>query len=82
MGPAMITTVTAATLTTMTAPGAGSLSLVSICTLLVLLVKKELIAADDCGWTNHLNRALNIALAPLLSMFALMVALRLYTLFR
>ena len=78
----MVTTVTAATLAAMRAPGVGSLGLVSICTLLVLLVKKELMVANDRDWSVRLDRALNIALAPLLSMFALMVVMRLYTLFR
>ncbi len=78
----MVTTVTAATLAAMRAPSAGSLGLVSICTLLVLLVKKELMVANDREWSVRLDRALNIALAPLLSMFALMVVMRIYTLFR
>ena len=78
----MVTTVTAATLAAMRAPGAASLGLVSICTLLILLVKKELMVANDRDWSVRLDRALNIALAPLLSMFALMVVMRLYTLFR
>jgi hypothetical protein len=78
----MVTTVTAATLAAMRAPSASSLGLVSICTLLVLLVKKELMVANDRDWSVRLDRALNIALAPLLSMFALMVVMRIYTLFR
>ncbi len=78
----MVDTVTSATFTTLTAPGAGSFSAVGICLLLALIVCKELVATDHQRRGLRLSKGLAITITPLLCMFLLIVAMRLYSLFR
>lgn len=78
----MITTVTTTTTTTVATIGAGSLALVAICTMLLLLVNKEIILAHNRDWAERLNKALNVALVPLLIVFIATVVLRVASVLR
>jgi hypothetical protein len=64
-----------------TASGAPDLSailpLISVLTLLVLLVQKELTAGAREGFLRSLCRVLNIGIVPLLIVFACIVAVKL-----
>jgi len=73
----MVSTVTTSTVTTVTTVAiAGSLAVIGICTLLTLLVQKELTTATDNRFARALSRALNIGIIPLLLSFALIVAVK------
>lgn len=72
----MITTVTTTTTTTVATIGVTSLALIAIVTLLILLVNKELILATRRPWALRLNRALNIAIVPLLVVFVTTVVMK------
>ena len=64
----MITTVTATT-TTVTGVAAATLALIAILSMLALLIQKEIIGGGDGPRSRRLNRALNIAIVPLLLVF-------------
>ncbi len=68
----MISTVTTATVSTLTL--AGSFAMLGIVMLLGLLVQKEISANSDNKRAKRLAKALNIAIVPLLIVFALIVA--------
>lgn len=70
----MITTVT--TTTTTSVIGVTSLALIAIGTLLVLLVKKELISSSKGEWAVRLEQVINIAIVPLLMVFGMTVVVR------
>lgn len=70
----MITTVTTTTTTSLI--GATSLALVAIGTLLVLLVKKELISSSQSEWAVRLEQVINVAIVPLLMVFGITVVAR------
>ena len=70
----MITTVTTTTTTSLL--GATSLALVAIGTLLVLLVKKELISSSQSEWAVRLEQVINVAIVPLLMVFGITVVAR------
>ncbi len=70
----MITTVTTTTTTSLI--GATSLALVAIGTLLVLLVKKELISSSQGEWAVRLEQVINVAIVPLLMVFGITVVAR------
>lgn len=72
----MITTVTTTTTTTVTTLAAASLTLIVIVTLIGLLVQKELIGGLDGVWAKRLNRALNIAVVPLIIVFVASVVVK------
>ena len=73
----MVSTVTTSTVVTVTTVAiAGSLALIGICTLLALLIQKELTTAADGRFARALGRALNIGIVPLLIVFALIVAIK------
>jgi hypothetical protein len=73
----MVSTVTTATVTTVTTIAiAGSLALIGICTLLALLIQKELSTTARGRFARALGRALNIGIVPLLMAFALIVAVK------
>lgn len=72
----MITTVTTTTTTTVTTIGATSLALVAICTLLILLINKEIILASRREQAVRLNRALNVAIVPLVIVFAAAIVVK------
>lgn len=73
----MISTVTTATVTTVTTVAiAGSLALIGICTLLALLIQKELITSIRGRLARALSRALNIGIVPLLIAFAMILAVK------
>ncbi len=73
----MITTVT--TTTTASLLGASSLALVAIGTLLVLLVKKEIISSSQSEWSARLEQVINVAIIPLLMIFGMTVVVRILT---
>lgn len=73
----MVSTVTTSTVVTVTTVAiAGSLALIGICTLLTLLVQKELTTAVEGRFARALSRALNISIVPLLIAFAFIVAMK------
>ena len=72
----MITTVTTTTIMTLKAIAGASLALVAISTLLVLLVKKELLQASRHEGALRLSRVLNIAIVPLLIVFMITVVMK------
>jgi hypothetical protein len=73
----MVSTVTTSTVTTVTTVAiAGSVALIGICTLLALLVQKELATATESRFARALSRALNIGIVPLLVSFVLVVAVK------
>lgn len=66
----MITTVTTTTTTTVTTISAASLALIAILTLLILLINKEIIVINTTERARRLSKVLNIAIVPLLIVFA------------
>lgn len=75
----MITTVTTATTTAVSTVGATSLALVAICTVLVLLLNKEMILLSKREWAVRLSKTLNIAIVPLLIVFAATVVMQVWS---
>jgi hypothetical protein len=73
----MITTVTTATTTAASTAGAASLALVAICTVLILLLNKEIIMVSKRDWAVRVNKTLNIAIVPLLIVFVATVVMEL-----
>lgn len=73
----MITTVTTATITTATTSTAAALAMIAIVALLVLLVNKELISTASSLRVQRLGKAFNIAIVPLLLVFAITTAVQL-----
>lgn len=70
----MISTVTTTTVTTVTTVAlAISVSLVAVVTLLLLLIQKEVLTVSESPRGQALSRVLNIAIAPLLLTFLLIV---------
>jgi hypothetical protein len=75
----MISTITTATVTTLTNAGpavAGGLSLLAILALLALLIPKEVVSVSDRPEMQAVNRALNVAIAPLLLAFLFIAVIR------
>jgi hypothetical protein len=72
----MITTVTTTTTTAIASVSVGSLALVAICTVLILLINKEIILSSQSELAIRINRALNIALIPLAIVFIVTIAIR------
>lgn len=73
----MVSTVTTSTVVTVTTVAiAGSLALIGICTLLALLIQKELSTATEGRFGRALGQALSIGIVPLLITFALIVAVK------
>lgn len=70
-----VTTTTTAALTSVTL--AASLSLILVITLLMLMINKEIISTSTFPWADRLNRALNIAIVPLIVIFSLTLIVRL-----
>lgn len=73
----MITTVTTTTTAILTTVTAASLTLLVILALIALLIKKELIGGMSGARARQFSRALNIAIAPLLIVFAATVLIKL-----
>jgi hypothetical protein len=70
----MISTVTTSTVSTITSAALfGTLGVVGVLVLIMLLVQKEMISGSQDVRVLRLHRALNIAIVPLLVMFALLV---------
>jgi hypothetical protein len=73
----MISTVTTSTVSTVTTVAfAGSLALIGICTLLGLLIQKELTTSTKGRFARALGRALPIGIIPLLIGFGVIVAVK------
>ncbi len=71
-----VTTTTVTTVTTATIAVSAGLSFLAIITLLVVLISKEVVSADQRPALKTLSRALNIAVLPLLTGFALIAAIK------
>lgn len=78
----MITTVTTATTTAVSTVGAASLSLVAICTVLLLLLNKEMILISKRDWAVRLSKTLNIAIVPLLIVFVATIVMQVWGVLR
>jgi hypothetical protein len=72
----MATTVTTTVVTTVTVFGVSSFTLVAICTMLLMLLNKELILSSRNSWAMRLRKALNVALVPLLIIFVTTVVMK------
>ena len=73
----MVSTITTSTVSTMsTAALAGSVVLVGIILLLVLLLHREFLSSSVGTRYRTLNKALNLAISPLLIAFILVVISR------
>jgi hypothetical protein len=70
------TTVSTVTTTVTTVSFVASLGLVSVLTLFVLLLQKELATATESPRLKALGRTLDVAVVPLLMAFAMIVAVR------
>ncbi|HEY0606516.1 MAG TPA: hypothetical protein VGD58_26565 [Herpetosiphonaceae bacterium] len=78
----MITTVTTATTTAVSTVGAASLALVAICTVLVLLLNKEMILISKRDWAVRLSKTLNIAIIPLMIVFVVTIMMQVWRVLR
>jgi hypothetical protein len=72
----MITTVTTATTTATSTVGATSLALVAICTVMILLLNKEIMMVSQRDWAVRLSKTLNVAIVPLLIVFIATVLMK------
>ena len=72
----MITTVTTTTTVALTTAAATSLTLIVILTLIALLIQKELISGLQGQRARQIGRALNIAIVPLIVVFAASVVIK------
>ncbi len=73
----MISTVTTSTVSSITSVTLiGTLGAISVIVLFTLLIHKELISASNDGRMLRLQRALNIALWPLIVVFIFTVAVK------
>lgn len=73
----MISTVTTSTISTVTSVAiAGSLAVIGVCTLLGLLIQKELTASMRSRFACALGRALPVGIVPLLMGFLVIVAVK------
>jgi hypothetical protein len=70
-----VTTTTVASVTTVTL--FASFSLIIALTLLVLLIKKEIISSADYPWAKSLSQMLNVAIPPLFVVFVISAAINL-----
>jgi hypothetical protein len=78
----MISTVTATTISAVTTVAlAASFGLIVVITLLSLLIQKELVTTADTPRAKALNRALNVAIVPLLMAFLMLAVVRIVTVF-
>ena len=76
----MISTVTTAVTSITTTVWDGSFALLATITLLTLLIKKEVISiAPEGGW-ERLNRALTVAIVPLILTFLAITVMEVITL--
>lgn len=72
----MVTTTTTAVVTAVTAAGVASFTLIAVCTLMILLINKEIIHSTNREWAPFLSRAINAAILPLVVVFVASVALK------
>jgi hypothetical protein len=78
----MISTVTTSTVSSITSVTLiGTLGAISVVVLFTLLINKELVSASNDGRMLRLQRALNIALWPLIAVFILTVAVKISEIF-
>ncbi|HET7080537.1 MAG TPA: hypothetical protein VFM49_24140 [Chloroflexia bacterium] len=78
----MTSAVTTTTVTTVnTLALAGALSLVTVATLVGLLIYKQLLMTSPAAGTTNLAKVLNVAIAPLILAFGLIMVAKLVTLF-
>jgi hypothetical protein len=75
----MISTVTTTTVTTVTTVAlAGSLGVFLTVTLMVCLIKKEIVSPNPNPRARGLNKILNVVIAPLLMVFLLLAMSKLH----
>jgi len=73
----MVSTITSSTFSTLTTTAlAGSVALVGILVLLVMLIQKEISSALNGEQNRAWSQALNVAIAPLLIAFIMVVIYR------
>jgi hypothetical protein len=72
----MITTVTTNVSSTLTSATGASLVFIAIVAFVILLIQKEIVSGLKGTGARRLSRALNIALIPLLFVFAVAIAFR------
>jgi hypothetical protein len=78
----MISTVTTSTVSSITSVTLiGTLGAISVVVLFTLLINKELVSASNDGRMLRLQRALNIALWPLIAVFILTVTVKISEIF-
>jgi hypothetical protein len=78
----MITTVTTATTTAVSTVGTASLALVAICTVMILLLNKEMILVSKRDWAVQFRKTLNVAIVPLLIVFVATMAVKVWSVLR
>ncbi|MGC9335909.1 MAG: hypothetical protein ACP5JJ_17320 [Anaerolineae bacterium] len=71
-----VTTTTVTTVTTVTAAVLGGLSFLAVVMLLGMLISKEVVSAGEDSRLQALNKALNVAIIPLLMGFLLIAAMK------
>ena len=72
----MITTVTTTTVTTLAAM--GSLGMIAVVALLLLLLNKEIIGNSKNEKVQRLSKSMTVALVPLMLVFAMTAAVKLF----
>jgi hypothetical protein len=72
----MITTITTNVSSTLTSATGASLVFIALVVFVVLLIQKEIASGVKGAGARRLSRALNIALIPLLFVFAVVVAFK------
>ncbi len=77
----MITTVTTVTTTAITSIAAASLTMVVILSLITLLIQAEIIGSLQSEWSQRTIRRISVVIPPLLGVFVVTIAVRLYDLF-
>jgi hypothetical protein len=75
----MIVTVTTTT-TALSFAAAGSLSLIVSLSLIALLIKRDIFGAMSAAWAQRVVSRINAVLPPLLAVFIVTIAVRVYDL--
>ncbi len=76
----MITTITTTTTTAVTSVAAASLTMIVILSLITLLIQSEIIGNVEADWARRTIRRINVVIPPLLGVFVVTVAVRIYDL--
>lgn len=76
----MITTVTTTTITTLNSLAAASLTMIVTLSLVTLLIQAELIGSLEAEWAKRTLRRIGVVIPPLLGVFLISVAVRVFDL--